>query len=102
MERDYVFPRASEALVLYQLGEDEASLAAMRFLVKKYPTFPDMHAGLTAVYWATGKGALAESEWSAVLQQDSRYQDINWVRTIRRWPPKATDSLEQFLTFQKR
>ena len=66
-------------------------------IVRKYPQFADMRAALTAVLWAEGKAGEAESNWVAVMGLDGRYQDIDWVRNVRRWPPAMVDALEQFL-----
>ncbi|MBO1349636.1 MAG: tetratricopeptide repeat protein [Hormoscilla sp. GUM202] len=94
---NYAFARANYALALYQAGNPEEATGTIRNLVKKYPQFADMRAALTAVLWAEGKAGDAESNWVAVVGLDGRYQDIDWVRNFRRWPPLMVDALEQFL-----
>jgi hypothetical protein len=69
----------------------------MRNIVRKYPTFADMRAALTAALWAQGKQEEAESNWVSVVELDRRYKDINWVKTVRRWTPEMVAALEKFL-----
>ena len=86
------------ALALYQTGDIKQALQIMKSLVRKYPSFVDMRAALTAALWEQGQRGEAESNWVAVVGLDRRYKDINWVRNVRRWPPKMVGALEQFLT----
>lgn len=97
MDRNYVFASANEALALYQLGETARSLRLVKYLCLKYPSFADMHAVLAAAYWAQGRTSDAESEWTTVLGQDSRYGNIGWVEDVRRWPPVLVARLKDFL-----
>lgn len=97
---DYAFARANYALALYQTGETEAAIREMRNLVRKYPQFADMRAALTAVLWVQGKQGEAESNWVAAVGLDKRYKDLDWVATVRRWPPTMVAALEKFLTLQ--
>ncbi|MEM8808618.1 MAG: tetratricopeptide repeat protein [Cyanobacteria bacterium P01_G01_bin.38] len=87
------------ALALYQVGQTQQALQVMRSLVRKYPNFADMRAALTAVLWATGHQGEAESNWVAAVGLDRRYQDLNWVTHIRRWPPAMVTALDNFLHF---
>ncbi|MGK7873445.1 MAG: tetratricopeptide repeat protein [Xenococcaceae cyanobacterium] len=96
---NFAFARANAALTLYQTGEKEKALRTMGNLVRKYPMFPDMRAALTAVLWEQGKEGEAESNWVAAIGIDNRYQDLDWVKTIRRWPPQMVAALERFLNF---
>ncbi|WP_017715470.1 tetratricopeptide repeat protein [Kamptonema formosum] len=97
---DYAFARANWALALYQTGHTEEAIRTMRNLVRKYPKFPDMRAALTAALWQQGQFGEAESNWVAVVGLDSRYRDINWVASVRRWPPKMVSALDKFLHLQ--
>ena len=85
------------ALALYQTGETQQALQLMKSLVRKYPSFADMRAALTAALWEAGKGGEAESNWVAVVGLDTRYKDLNWVKNVRRWPPKMVTALDHFL-----
>ncbi len=90
--------RANAALVTYQLGNNTEAIRQLRNLVRKYPMFPDVRAAMTAVLWVEGKQGEAESNWVAAVGLDNRYQNIDWVTNVRRWPPKMVKALEQFLT----
>ncbi len=95
---DYAFAQANYALSLYQVGETQSALQLMRALVRKYPKFPDMRAALSAILWVEGRPGEAESHWVAVQGLDPRYGDLEWVKTVRRWPPAVVAALKRFLT----
>jgi tetratricopeptide (TPR) repeat protein len=97
---NFAFARANYALALFQIGETEEAIRTMRNIVRKYPQFPDMRAALTAALWQQGKQGEAESNWVATVGLDGRYRDLNWVKTVRRWPPMMVDALEKFLKLQ--
>lgn len=97
----YAIAGANYALTLYQTQNTEAATRLVRTLVRKYPQFADMRAALTAILWAGGNRGEAESNWVSVLSLDPRYQDLEWVETIRRWPPVMVQALQQFLTLKK-
>ena len=97
---NFAFAGANESLALYQLGEKEQASTKMYNLVRKYPMFPDMRAALTAILWAEGKQGEAESNWVATIGMDNRYKDLEWVKTVRRWPPKMIVALENFLQLE--
>ncbi len=100
LSRDYAFARGNYALALYQLGQTDEAVKTMRFLVRKYPQFADMRAALTAALWAQGKQGEAESQWVSVVGLDSRYKDLTWLKTTRRWSPKMIAAMEKFLTLK--
>ncbi|WP_448574253.1 tetratricopeptide repeat protein [Trichothermofontia sp.] len=89
------------ALALYQTDRAGEALQTLRRLVRKYPNFADARAALTAVLWAQGQQGEAESNWVAVVGLDPRYQDWQWVRSIRRWPPAMVAALKQFLQLRE-
>ena len=95
---DFALARANAALMTYQVGDRPSALKQMRKLVRRYPMFPDMRAALTAVLWTEGQQGEAESNWVAAVGIDNRYQDLDWVKNIRRWPPQMVEALEKFLT----
>ena len=95
---NFSLARANAALVTYQIGDRADAIRQLRNLVRKYPLFPDVRAALTAVLWVEGKQGEAESNWVATVGIDNRYQNIDWVANVRRWPPKMVEALEQFLT----
>ena len=94
---NFSLARANAALVTYQIGNQSEAIFQLRNLVRKYPMFPDVRAAMTAVLWSIGNQGEAESNWVAAMGLDSRYQNIDWVTNVRRWPPKMIEALEQFL-----
>lgn len=55
-------------------------------MIRRYPTFADARAALTALDWSKGMSGEAESNWIAVTELDSRYADEEWLINVRRWP----------------
>ena len=95
---DFAIARGNAALVTYQMGNRSEAIRQMRNLVRKYPMFSDMRAALAAVLWVDGKQGEAESNWVAAVGLDNRYQNLDWVQNIRRWPPTMVEALNKFLT----
>lgn len=81
----------------FQLGETADALRQMRSLAIRYPNAADPRAALTAMLWSRGLKGEAESNWVAVMGLDRRYQDLDWVAKIRRWPPAMVEALGNFL-----
>lgn len=100
IDSNFAFARANSVLVMYQIGKKEEALKEIRNLVRKYPMFPDMRAALTAILWENKEQGEAESNWVAAIRLDNRYQDIEWVKNIRRWPPEMVAALDKFLKIQ--
>ncbi len=40
----------------------------------------------------------AESQWEIANEFDTRFSDLQWVRTEKHWPPRLLAALENFLT----
>ncbi len=93
--------RSSKALASYQLGELSDAESNLRNLIRRYPMFADARAGLTALLWSQGLIGEAESNWAAASGLDSRYGNEDWLIKIRRWPPKPTKDLMNFLALEK-
>ena len=93
-------PFANEALALYELQRTDEALRKMKNIARKYPLFPDVRAALTAILWTKGQQGEAESNWVAAVGMDHRYQDIDWVQKVRRWPPTMVGALDKFLKLQ--
>lgn len=100
LEPNFAFARANYALALYQTGNTARSIQMMRDLARKYPMFPDMRAALTAALWEQNQQGEAESNWVAAVGIDNRYQDLEWVKNVRRWPPVMVAALEKFLKLE--
>ena len=97
LNTNFAAARANYALVQYQLDDTTAAIRTLRNLTRRYPQFADARAALAAALWAEGQQGEAESHWVAVMGLDRRYQDLDWVRQVRRWPPKVADALAAFL-----
>jgi len=100
LDPEFALARVNYGLAQYQTGDKKDAIRTLRSVVRRYPNFPDARAALTAGLWATQQRGEAESQWVAVAGMDGRYKDMDWVRNIRRWPPKVADALEQFLTLE--
>ncbi len=85
------------ALALYELGQKDQAVRTMKNILRKYPNYTDVRAGLVAALWDRKSSGEAESNWVAVDNLDQRYRDLNWLREVRRFPPSLTAALERFL-----
>ena len=94
---NFPIARGNAALVMYEMGDRTEAIRNMRNLVRKYPMYSDMRAALAAALWVEGQQGEAESNWVAAVGLDNRYQDLNWLKNIRRWPPTMIEALDKFL-----
>ena len=94
----FAMARSSEALANYQLGNFDASEKELRKLIRRYPTFADARAALTALQWSKGKSGEAESNWIAAVELDPRYSQEDWLLEVRRWPPAPVKDLMKFIS----
>lgn len=94
---NFALARVNFGLAQYQTGQTTAAIRTFKNLVRKYRDFADARAALTAVLWVDGQRGEAESHWVAAIGLDGRYRDLNWVKTVRRWPPAMVEALDQFL-----
>ncbi|HSM82707.1 MAG TPA: tetratricopeptide repeat protein [Nodosilinea sp.] len=97
LDPKFAFARVNAALAEYQLGHAQEAIRQFRSLTRRYPNFADARAALTAALWSQGLSGEAESNWVAVMGLDRRYKDLDWVGTVRRWPPAMVAALEKFL-----
>ncbi len=93
----FAMARSSTALADFQLGNIDESEKELKKLIRRYPTFVDARAALTALNWSKGESGKAESNWLAVTELDPRYSDEEWLQKIRRWPPKPIKQLMNFI-----
>jgi tetratricopeptide (TPR) repeat protein len=93
----FAMARSSMALADFQLGNIDESEQELKKLIRRYPTFADARAALTALYWSKGEFGKAESNWISVTELDTRYSDEEWLKKIRRWPPIPIKDLMNFL-----
>lgn len=96
LKSDFLAPQIGRALVLYQLDRPEETFVYFKTLAIKYPYFPDGQAVLATLYYERGDLKAANDCWENALEEDSRYEDIDWVLNIRRWPPKLVATLVKF------
>jgi tetratricopeptide (TPR) repeat protein len=97
LDPKFALARVNAALMEFQLGHATEAIRQFRSLTRRYPNFADARAALTAALWAEGQAGAAESNWVAVVGLDSRYRNLAWVQTVRRWPPAMVTALEKFL-----
>ncbi len=97
LDPKFAFARVNAALAEYQLGHADEAIRQFRSLTRRYPSFADARAALTAALWGQGQSGEAESNWVAVMGLDRRYKDLDWVTSVRRWPPAMVAALERFL-----
>ena len=93
----FAMARSSMALADFQLGNIDESEKELKNLIRRYPTFADARAALTALNWSKGESGMAESNWIAVTELDPRYSDEEWLKQIRRWPPTPIKNLMNFI-----
>jgi len=93
----FAMARSSMALADFQLGNIDESEKELIKLIRRYPTFADARAALTALNWSKGEAGKAESNWIAVTELDPRYSDEEWLKKVRRWPPKPIKDLMNFI-----
>ena len=96
IKSDFLAPQIGRALVLYQLDRPEETYQYFRTLAIKYPYFPDGQAVLAALYFERGDIKAANDCFENAVEEDSRYEDIDWVLNIRRWPPKLVTTFARF------
>ena len=96
----FAMARSSKALAEYQLGNIDESEKELKKLIRRYPTFVDARAALTALYWSKGRIGEAESNWIAVTELDPRYFDEEWLVKVRRWPPQPAKDLMKFISLK--
>jgi hypothetical protein len=44
-----------------------------------------------------GELAKSEESWQEVLNEDPRYRTLDWVKEVRKWPPRMVEDLQDFL-----
>ena len=84
----------------FSIGNVDKSEKELKKLIRRYPTFADARAALTALNWSKGEYGNAESNWIAVTELDPRYSDEEWLNKIRRWPPKPIKDLMNFIALK--
>nr|AUG32452.1 TPR repeat protein [Paulinella longichromatophora] len=94
---DFAMAISSQALATYQLDEFDISEAKLLKLIKRYPLLADARASLVIILYHLNLYGEAKSHWAAVVGLDSRYQQVEWLLNIRRWPKQPTLDLMEFI-----
>jgi tetratricopeptide (TPR) repeat protein len=83
LKGDVLVPQIGRALVLYQLDRPEETFQYFKTVAVKYPYFPDGQAVLAAIYFERGDIQTANDCWENAIDEDPRYEDLDWVSNIR-------------------
>ena len=85
------------ALVLYQCGRAPDAVGILRRMAvsRSLGNSDDVKAALAVVLHAFGATADAETVWSGV-QRPRQYQNLDFLRSERHWPPRALEAAAQF------
>jgi len=99
-----VFAASNAALMLAQLGDLEGALGEADRIVRKAPGSVDMRAAVAALRWARGDAPLAEASWEFACDRIAvgcdKYRDLEWLRVVRRWPPRMVGLMADFLALR--
>lgn len=72
---------------------------------RRAPGSSDTRAALAALYWRAGKYEQAEAAWQFACENITagckKYEDRDWLQTVRRWPPVMVTYLQDFLQLQR-
>ncbi|CAN6326042.1 unnamed protein product, partial [Urochloa humidicola] len=103
--RDYAdlalseYARVGRALVLYEIGDRDESIAEMEDVSIALKEYPEIHAALAAALYADKHAALlAENQFAIATLLDPHYTDLAYVRDTKHWPPSLVASLHDFIT----
>jgi len=96
-----VFAASNAALMLAQMGDEEGAVKEMARIARRAPGSVDMRAALAALYYHQGLVREAEDEWEFACDKItvgcSKYQDVDWLTRVRRWPPVMAARMQAFL-----
>lgn len=98
----YAFSNA--AMMAMQLGDEAGALRELQGIARRAPGSVDVRAALAAVYWSQGQAEAAEAEWQFACDNISvgcrKYEDMDWLARIRRWPPVLVSKMADFVAFR--
>ncbi|KAL5224830.1 hypothetical protein ABZP36_011469 [Zizania latifolia] len=93
------YARVGRALVLYEVGDRDESIAEMEDVSVALRGYPEIHAALAAALYADKHAPLlAENQFAIATLLDPHYTDLAYVRDTKHWPPSLVDSLQHFIT----
>jgi tetratricopeptide (TPR) repeat protein len=102
-----IFSFSNAVLMDAQIGDqdDGAIIKRMQDLARRAPGSADMRAALAAMWWAKGESEKAEESWefacNAIAVGCAKYEDFDWLRRVRRWPPVMVRRMERFVKLSK-
>lgn len=100
--KDFAFSdyaRVGRAVVLYEIGDREQSIAEMEDVSISLKGYPEVHAALAAALYADKNAPLlAENQFTIATLLDPHYTDLSYVRETKHWPPSLVSSLQHFIT----
>lgn len=96
LQPDFIAPQIGKALVAYELDDIIQTKSIVSSILTKYPDFVDCVAIKAVLSMDEGNIKEAQENWEFVVDNDPRYNDLDWLRNIRRWTPKLVDKLEYF------
>jgi len=95
-----IYASLNAALMLVQLGDDLGALREMEAVRRRAPNSSDVRAALSALYWSNGDQEKAEDLWDftcgKLLDDCAKYQDVNYLSNVRRWPPIMIEKMQRF------
>ncbi|KAJ6820043.1 uncharacterized protein M6B38_399040 [Iris pallida] len=93
------YARVGRALVLYEIGDREQSIAEMEDVSISLKGYPEVHAALAAALYVDKHAPLlAENQFTIATLLDPHYTDIAYVKDTKHWPPSLVSSLQHFIT----
>ena len=98
-----IFSFSNAVLMDAQIGDqdDDAIIKRMQDLARRAPGSADMRAALAAMYWSKGEQEKAEASWEFACNNIAvgcaKYEDFDWLRRVRRWPPVMVRRMEAFV-----
>lgn len=102
-----IFSFSNAVLMDAQIGDlDEAAIVKrMQDLARRAPGSADMRAALAAMYWSAGEQEKAEASWEFACNNIAvgcaKYEDFDWLRRVRRWPPVMVKRMEAFVKLDR-
>jgi len=102
-----IFSFSNAVLMDAQIGDlDEAAIVKrMQDLARRAPGSADMRAALAAMYWSAGEQEKAEASWEFACNNIAvgcaKYEDFDWLRRVRRWPPVMVRRMEAFVKLDR-
>ncbi|XP_020246995.1 uncharacterized protein LOC109824762 [Asparagus officinalis] len=100
--KDFAFSdyaRVGRALVLYEIGNRDESIAEMEDVSISLKGYPEVHAALAAALYVDKHAPLlAENQFTIATLLDPHYTDLSYVKETKHWPPSLVSSLQHFIT----